>query len=214
VPLIRESDGSKFDILEFLRNLNLDLPKIPLIGVTPLFGLASGTLFFIFLLIIVMALLFVLSLVISYKFRSEHEKEIVPEKEVPHDLKELIGRRETLGKRIEDIINLLQIAAREKTFSEGITLGFEELDQAMKEFSRISRPGWLTPREYAQLRIPYFNHKSLSEAVEIFYEITYGERKATITEFNSFLGHIESMIRDQSILRWESDQQLGSGGLL
>ena len=120
----------------------------------------------------------------------------------------MIKRRETLGKRIDEIITFLETSGNKKSFSEAITLGFEKLDLALKEFSKISRPGWLTPREYAEMRIPYFDHKSLSIAVEIFYEITYGERTATLREFNMFLSSIESMISDQTILRWKSDQEL------
>lgn len=213
VPLTRDPDESQFNIWDFLRNLDFSFPEITFPGISPLLGLASGGIMLIVLIIIVMALLFIFSVFISYRFRSEDEEPVIIEEKPQPDLKELIKRRETLGKRINDIIVFLQISADEETFSEGITLGFEKLDLAMKEFSKISRPGWLTPREYAGLKIPYFNHNSMSEAVEIFYEITYGERKATLEEFTSFLFHIKSMVSDHTILQWKTDQETSGASL-
>ncbi len=120
-------------------------------------------------------------------------------------MKEIIKRRATLGRRIENILEFLNKSSMEGNYNKGITEGFEQLDAAMKEFSKISRPGWLTPREYANMRIPYFNHQSLSSAVEIFYRSTYSKLNAMQQDMDEFIKHFQDMISDFSILNWKAD---------
>ncbi len=207
VPLAKDPNGSGFNFWDLLDFLDFSLPELPVLQTAPLFGLTAGGMVVLFVILLIMVILFGLSVFISSKFRTKSTEAITVEEESQIDVKELIKRRETLGNRINEIITFLETSITERSINEAITLGFEQLDLALKEFSKISRPRWLTPREYAEMRIPYFDHESLSLVVEIFYEITYGERTATMNMFNSFLSNIKLMITDQTILSWKSDQK-------
>lgn len=175
---------------------------IPIIG--GVFGLEGTGLWIIFFVFLLMILLLIASLIVSQLRKTKRE-----EKEKDKDFneskyKELEIRRQTLGKRIEEIIIFLETCL-DNRFSQGITEGFERLDSALKEYSKISRPGWLTPREFTLLKIPYFNHDAMIAAVEQFYRITYGEKIAKRSELEEFIEYFKQMIADKTVLKWKAD---------
>jgi len=186
-------------------NFDFDLPEFEIPVLSGVFGLTTGGLFIIVLLIVTMIIIFIASIFISRKIRNHQEEDQLTDENSKTRVKELIKRRLTLGRRIENIFTFLQVSLEEGDYNKGITKGFEQLDVAMKEFSKISRPGWLTPREYANMRIPYFNHQSLSSVVEIFYKSTYSKLNATQQDMNTFIKHFQDMIVDLSILKWKAD---------
>ena len=120
------------------------------------------------------------------------------------DQKEMKIRRIRLGQRIEEIIIFLK-SCLDGQYSQGITEGFERLDEALKEYSKISRPGWITPREFSRLKIPYFNHEAMINAVEKFYRITYGQKEANQKYLEDFIYYLEIAIADKNVLKWYSD---------
>ena len=193
---------------------NFELPEIEIPGLNSVFGLTSSGLFIIVLLILLMILLFITSIFISRVIRSIREDDQTSEEPLNAQMKELIKKRITLGRKIEAISAVLQTSLEEGNYNKRITEGFEQLDTAMKEFTKISRPGWLTPREYANMRIPYFNHQSLQSAVEIFYKSTYSKLSATQQDMTEFIKHFQDMIVDFSILKWKADSiVIPDGGL-
>ena len=198
IPLADDPTNSPWFTFDF----QLPLIEIPFIG--GLLGLGAAGLSIIFLVFLVTVLLLVTSLIIS-----RHRKEVKQKKESQEVVtdskqKELEIRRQTLGKRIEEIISFL-MTCLDGRYSQGITEGFERLDLAMKEYSKISRPGWLTPKEFTRLRIPYFNHDALIAAVDQFYIITYGQKPATQKELETFIVCFQEMIADQKVLSWRAD---------
>lgn len=202
IPLTDDPDSnSGFSWIDF----DWNLPEIEIPVLTSILGLTSSGLFIIVLLVVIMIIIFIASIFISRKIRSRQEEDQSSEESSRAHVKELIKRRVTLGKRIEKILTFLNTSSQEGNYTQGITEGFEQLDAAMKEFSKISRPGWLTPREYANMRIPYFDHQSLSSAVEIFYKSTYSKLDATKQDMNAFITFFQSMITDFSILKWKAD---------
>jgi len=186
-------------------NFDWNFPEFEIPVLDSVFGLTSNGLFIIVLLVLLMIVLFIASIFISRVIKNYQEEAQSSEEQPSAEMKELIKRRITLGRKIENISAFLQISLQEGDYNKGITEGFEKLDTAMKEFSKISRPGWLTPREYANMRIPYFNHQSLSSAVEIFYKSTYSKLNATQQDMNAFIKHFQDMIVDFSILNWKAD---------
>jgi len=186
-------------------NFDWNVPEFDIPVINGLFGLTSGGLFIIVLLILIMIIIFIASVFLSRKIRNNQDKDQSSEETSSTHVKELIKRRITLGRRIENISEFLQASLEKGDYNRGITEGFEQLDVAMKEFSKISRPGWLTPREYANMRIPYFNHQSLSSVVEIFYKSTYSKLNATQQDMNAFIKYFQGMIVDFSILKWKAD---------
>ncbi|MHA1944555.1 MAG: hypothetical protein ACXAC6_01870 [Candidatus Hodarchaeales archaeon] len=180
-------------------------PEFEIPVLNSVFGLTSSGLFIIVLLVLLMIVLFIASIFFSRVIKNYQEEAQISEEQPNVQMKELIKRRITLGKKIENIAAFLQISLQEGDYTKGITEGFEKLDTAMKEFSKISRPGWLTPREYANMRIPYFNHQSLSSTVEIFYKSTYSKLNATQQDMHAFIKHFQDMIVDFSILNWKAD---------
>lgn len=182
---------------------DFQLPSIdvPIIGGT--LGLGGTGLWIVFFIFLLMVLLLVTSMIISYRRKEKREKKDDKEREESED-KELEIRRQTLGKRIEEIINFLEICL-DGRFSQGITEGFERLDAALKEYSKISRPGWLTPREFTLLKIPYFNHDAMITAVEQFYRITYGQKPAMRKDLEEFIECFKQMIADKKALKWRAD---------
>ncbi len=185
-------------------DFNFELPEIEIPIVSGIFGLAGEGLWLIFFIILVMLLLLIGSLTVSYvrkgKIRESKKKTII---EKP-DQKELKIRRMKLGQRIEEIKNFLK-SCSDGQYSNGITIGFERLDSAFKEYSKISRPGWLTPREFSLLKIPYFNHEAMNNAVEKFYKITYGQKQAYKIDLEDFIHYLETAIADEKVLDWYSD---------
>jgi hypothetical protein len=178
--------------------------EIPIIG--GILGLTEPAIGIILIIMGIMASLVLLSLIYSYKQKRKEESEEEKEPDVSKDI-ELKIRRLTLGKRIEEIIAFLE-ECLDGRFSQGITEGFEKLDSALKEYSKISRPGWLTPREFTLMKIPYFNHDAMISAVEQFYRITYGLKPATQEELKEFIIHFQTMITDESILKWKADSPM------
>ena len=189
-------------------------PDFEIPALNSVFGLTSSGLFIIILLVLLMIVLFFASIFISRILKNYQEEDQLIEEQPNAEMKELIKRRITLGRKIENIFAFLQSSLQEGDYKKGITEGFEKLDTAMKEFSKISRPGWLTPREYANMRIPYFNHQSLSSAVEIFYKSTYSKLNATQQDMNTFIKHFQDMIVDFSILKWKADSIINPEGEL
>lgn len=189
-------------------------PDFEIPALNSVFGLTSSGLFIIILLVLLMIVLFFASIFISRILKNYQEEDQLSEEQPNAEMKELIKRRITLGRKIENIFAFLQSSLQEGDYKKGITEGFEKLDTAMKEFSKISRPGWLTPREYANMRIPYFNHQSLSSAVEIFYKSTYSKLNATQQDMNTFIKHFQDMIVDFSILKWKADSIINPEGEL
>ena len=187
-------------------------PDFEIPALNSVFGLTSSGLFIIILLVLLMIVLFFASIFISRILKNYQEEDQLSEEQPNAEMKELIKRRITLGRKIENIFAFLQSSLQEGDYKKGITEGFEKLDTAMKEFSKISRPGWLTPREYANMRIPYFNHQSLSSAVEIFYKSTYSKLNATQQDMNTFIKHFQDMIVDFSILKWKADSIINPEG--
>ncbi|MHA1443818.1 MAG: hypothetical protein ACTSR4_03605, partial [Candidatus Hodarchaeales archaeon] len=186
-------------------DFDFDLPEFEIHALTTVLGLTSGGLFIIILLVVILVIIFIASIFISRKIRNSEEEDQSGDERSKIRMKELIKRRVTLGRRIENILAFLNKSSMEGNYNKGITEGYEQLDAAMKEFSKISRPGWLTPREYANMRIPYFNQQSLSSAVEIFYRSTYGKLNATQQDIDEFIKHFQDMITDFSILKWKAD---------
>jgi hypothetical protein len=187
-------------------NFDFPLPSIEIPVISGILGLTEPVIGLIFIIIGIMASLVILSLINSYKQKKKEEIEEEKGPEVSKDV-ELKIRRLTLGKRIEVIIAFLE-ECLDGRFSQGITEGFEQLDSALKEYSKISRPGWLTPREFSLMKIPYFNHNAMISAVEQFYRITYGLKPASQEELKEFIKHFKSMIADESILKWKADSHL------
>ncbi|MHA2032721.1 MAG: hypothetical protein ACW98F_19475 [Candidatus Hodarchaeales archaeon] len=202
IPLTEDPE-SNFDFSWF--NFDWLFPEFEIPALNSVFGLTSSGLFIIVLLVLLMIVLFFASIFISRVLKRYQEEVQSGEEQPSSEMKELIKRRITLGRKIEDISAFLQISLKEGDYKKGITEGFEKLDTAMKEFSKISRPGWLTPREYANMRIPYFNQASLSSAVEIFYRSTYSKLNSTQQDMNAFIKHFKDMIIDFSILKWKAD---------
>jgi hypothetical protein len=185
-------------------DFNFDLPEIEIPFISGIFGLAGEGLWFIFFIILVMILLLIISLYISHVQKGK-KKEIKEKATIDKpDQKEMKIRRMKLGQRIEEIIQYLK-SCQDGQFSQGITIGFERLDNAFKEYSKISRPGWLTPREFSHLKIPYFNHEAMNNAVEKFYRITYGQKEAHRIDLEDFIHYLEIAIADKRVLEWYSD---------
>ncbi|UCG04286.1 MAG: hypothetical protein JSW11_09925 [Candidatus Heimdallarchaeota archaeon] len=182
-----------------------EFPSIDIPSIGGIFGLGSTGVGIILIIFGIMIFLVIMSLIIS-RSKKKEEIEDVKELATSKDI-ELKIRRLTLGKRIEEIISFLE-ECLDSRFSQGITEGFEQLDLALKEYSKISRPGWLTPREFTFLKIPYFNHEAMIAAVEQFYRITYGLKPATRTELEEFIEYFKSMIVDKAILKWKADLPL------
>ncbi|MHA2244707.1 MAG: hypothetical protein ACXADY_07025 [Candidatus Hodarchaeales archaeon] len=184
-------------------NFDFDLPSIDIPIISGTFGLGGTGLWIIFFIFLLMVLILITSMIVSQrrkrKGENEEKEEIVKDKE-----KELEIRRQTLGKRIGEIISFLENCL-DGRFSQGITEGFERLDIALKEYSKISRPGWLTLREFTLLRIPYFNHDAMITAVEKFYRITYGQKPAIRNELEEFIVCFKLMIADEKVLKWKAD---------
>ena len=200
IPLTDDPDSnSGFSLPDF------NIPEFDFPVLSSVLGLTGSGLFIIALLVLIMVLLFITSIIVTRVIKNKKEEDQVSEDHADADIKELIKRRITLGNRIESISTFLKISLEEGNYNKGITQGFEKLDTAMKEFSKISRPGWLTPREYANMRIPYFNHQSLSSAVEIFYKSTYSKLNATQKDLEEFINYFQAMIVDFSILKWKAD---------
>lgn len=193
-------------------NFDFDFPileiEIPIIS--GLLGLESTGSWIIIIVFILVILLVVGSMIVTRRTKTKKEKIESEGNLIELERTELKVRRQTLGKRIEEIIEFLK-SCLDGRYSQGITEGFERLDIAMKEYSKISRPGWLTPREFTLLYIPYFDHEALISAVEQFYRITYGQKKATQKELLEYIGYFNRMIVDQKALRWKSDQILEGG---
>jgi cbb3-type cytochrome oxidase subunit 3 len=197
VPLTKdpESPSPLFDF-------DFEIPEIPFLD--GLFGLGSGGILLIILFFFVLLILFIGSLVISYRQTKKSEETIENDIETK-DSVEIHFLRRTLGTRIEEIIAFLNDCLQNESYDQGISEGFEHLDRAMKEYSKISRPGWLTPREYANLEIPYFNQSALLEAVEQFYRINYGKKLAYKADLVIFIARFNEMISDRKILSWKAD---------
>ncbi|MHA2225188.1 MAG: hypothetical protein ACXAC8_08280 [Candidatus Hodarchaeales archaeon] len=187
-----------------LFNFNFTLPAIEIPIISGIFGLGETGIWFILFILFVIVLVFVTSIIISRQRKKKKEKKDQEKNDLQSGRKELKKRRETLGNQIEVIINFLKECLDGK-FSQGITEGFERLDEALKEFSKISRPGWLTPREFSRLEIPYFDKNALKTAVEQFYRITYGQKLATRGDLENFITNFQQMIADQKILSWKAD---------
>lgn len=184
-------------------NFDFELPSIDIPFISGTLGLGDtgiGIIIFIFILMVIL-------LITSIVFTKIHKK-----KRIKEDVKDFDGseyseleiRRLTLGKRIDEIKNFLH-ACLDGRYSQGITEGFERLDSALKEYSKISRPGWLTPREFTLLKIPYFNHDAMLAAVEQFYRVTYGQRIALRKELEEYIVYFERMITNESVLKWKAD---------
>lgn len=174
---------------------------IPVIG--GIFGLAGPGIGIIFIIFGVITSLVIISMIVSYIQKKKEDIDEEKGLDISEDI-ELEIRRITLGKRIEEIIIFLE-ECLDGRFNQGITEGFERLDSALKEYSKISRPRWLTPREFTLLKIPYFNHDAIIAAVEQFYRITYGLKPATYKELKQFIEYFKSMIPDENVLKWKSD---------
>ncbi len=207
VPLSDDPNGN-WQLPDF----NIDLPEIniPFIGGILGFGNTGMTILLIILLVVVVLLIG--SIVVSH-YRQVKKRELIEKegKTSKPDQKEIKIRRKKLGQRIEEIIVYLK-SCLDNQYSEGITIGFERLDEAMKEYSKISRPGWLTPREFSRLEIPYFNHTAMNNAVEKFYRITYGEKTALRKDLEDFIQYLKSAIEDQKALEWYSDVPINKKG--
>jgi hypothetical protein len=186
-------------------DLNIQLPEINIPFIEGVFGFGDIGLTIIFIIFFVMLILLIGSIVISH-VRKVRKRELIDKKDLTSkpDQKEMKIRRKKLGKRIEEIIFFLK-SCLDGEYSSGITIGFERLDSALKEYSKISRPGWLTPREFSHLEIPYFNHTAMINAVEKFYRITYGEKTALKKDLEEFIHNLERAIEDQQVLDWYSD---------
>ncbi|MFW9905010.1 MAG: hypothetical protein ACFFFH_11800 [Candidatus Thorarchaeota archaeon] len=181
-------------------------PSIEIPVISGILGLTGPAIGIIFIIIGIVTSLVLLSLINSYRQKKKEESEEEKRPDVLKDI-ELKIRRLTLGKRIEEIIAFLE-ECLDGHFSQGITEGFEKLDSALKEYSKISRPGWLTPREFTLMKIPYFNHNAMISAVEQFYRITYGLKPASQEELEEFIIHFKLMITDENILKWKADSPL------
>ncbi|MFX1282815.1 MAG: hypothetical protein ACFFB5_04135 [Promethearchaeota archaeon] len=188
----------------FLFPFDFQFPSIDIPIIGGVFGLGGTGLWIIFFTFLVMLLLLVTSLIVSQLRKTKREKEEGAKDLLETEDRELEIRRQTLGKRIEEIIYFLETCL-DGHYSQGITEGFERLDSALKEYSKISRPGWLTPREFTLLKIPYFNHDAMIAAVEQFYRITYGERTAKRKELEEFILYFQQMIADKAVLKWKAD---------
>ena len=184
---------------------DFEIPSFEIDPIEGVFELGEGGMILLLIAAVVMILL-VIGSVVLYR-RRKHDKvysvEDITEKE---EDEEVVIRRQTLGRRIDEIVIFLKNCLDER-YSQGITEGFERLDIALKEYSKISRPGWLTPREYTRLNIPYFNHQALLASVEQFYRVTYGERVADREELEKFIESFQRMILDPEILNWEADSE-------
>lgn len=208
VPLTDDPNGG-WQLPDF----NIQLPEIniPFIGGILGFGNTGVTILLIILLVVI--LLLIGSIVISH-YRKVKRRELLEKegKTSKPDQKEMKIRRKKLGKQIEEIITFLN-SCLDGQYNEGITIGFERLDEALKEYSKISRPGWLTPREFSRLEIPYFNHTAMINAVEKFYRITYGEKEALRKDLEDFIQYLNSAIEDKKALEWYSDVLLNKKGV-
>ncbi len=195
-----------------LPDFNIELPEINIPFIGGILGFGSTGVIILLIILLVVILLLIGSIVVSHyrkvKKREDLEKEGKTSKP---DQKEMKIRRKKLGQRIEEIIVYLK-SCLDGQYNEGITFGFERLDDAMKEYSKISRPGWLTPREFSRLEIPYFNHTAMYNAVEKFYRITYGEKEALRKDLEDFIHYLKSAIEDQKALEWYSDVPINKKG--
>lgn len=208
-PVSNQAEFPEVDLVDDpsdspLFDFNFKLPEINIPILTEVFGLAGSAIWVVIFIILIMVLLLISSLIIS---RVRRGKRIDKERKrgSPRlDQKEMKIRRIRLGQRIEEIILFLK-SCLDGQYSQGITLGFERLDEALKEYSKISRPGWITPREFSRLKIPYFNHEAMINAVEKFYRITYGQKEASQKDLEDFIYYLEIAIADQKVLKWYSD---------
>ena len=178
-------------------------PSIDIPAISGIFSLTGSGIGIIFIIFGVMASLVIISMIVAYIQKKKEDIEEEKALDISEDI-ELKIRRLTLGKRIEEIIAFLE-ECLDGRFSQGITEGFERLDSALKEYSKISRPRWLTPREFTLLKIPYFNHDAILAAVEQFYRITYGLKPAAQKELEEFIEYFKTMIADENVLKWKSD---------
>ncbi len=185
---------------------DFEFPSIEIPGIGGIFGLGGYGLGIILIIIGIMAFLVTTSLIVSYRSKKKEETEDKKDIITLKDIEQKI-RRLTLGKRIEEIIAFLEDCL-DGRFSQGITEGFEKFDLALKEYSKISRPDWLTPREFTLLKIPYFNSDAMITAVEQFYRITYGLKPATRKNLEEFIEYFRSMIPDENVLKWKADLPL------
>ncbi|MFX0122633.1 MAG: hypothetical protein ACFFAE_03290 [Candidatus Hodarchaeota archaeon] len=182
---------------------DFEFPSIDIPVIGGIFGLSGPGIWIIIIIFMIMVSLVILSLIVSHVYQKKSKTEDDKILDISNDI-ELKIRRLTLGKRIEEIITFLE-ECLDGRFSQGITEGFIQLDSALKEYSKISRPGWLTPREFTLLKIPYFNQDAMISAVELFYRITYGLKAATRNELVEFIEYFRSMIADKNVLTWKAD---------
>ncbi len=185
---------------------DFELPSFYIDPIEGVFELGEGALILLLIAAVAMILLVIGSIVIYRRRKGDKINSVEDITEKEEEDKELVIRRQTLGRRIDEIVLFLKSCLNER-YSQGITEGFERLDIALKEYSKISRPGWLTPREYTRLNIPYFNHQALIASVEQFYRVTYGEKVANKEELEKFIESFQRMILDPEILNWEADSE-------
>lgn len=208
-PISNQAEFPEVDLVDDpsdnpLFDFNFKLPEINIPILTEVFGLAGSAIWVVIFIILIMVLLLISSLIISRVRRGKRNDRERKRGSPRLDQKEMKIRRIRLGQRIEEIILFLK-SCLDGQYSQGITLGFERLDEALKEYSKISRPGWITPREFSRLKIPYFNHEAMINAVEKFYRITYGQKEANQKDLEDFIYYLEIAIADQKVLKWYSD---------
>ncbi len=208
-PISNQEEFDEVDLVDdpsdsTLFDFNFKLPEINIPIITEIFGFAGSAIWVVIIIILIMGLLLISSLIISRVRRGKKRDKEGKKGSSRLDQKEMKIRRKRLGQRIEEIIIFLK-SCLVGQFSQGITIGFERLDEALKEYSKISRPGWITPREFSRLKIPYFNHEAMINAVEKFYRITYGQKEANKKDLEDFIYYLEIAIADQKVLNWYSD---------
>jgi len=209
-PISNQKEFDEVDLIDDpgernpLFDFQFKLPEINIPILSGIFGLASGAIWIIIFIILIMGLLLISSVIISRVRKGKQREKESKKGTAKLDQKEMKIRRIRLGQKIEEIIIFLK-SCLDGQYSQGITIGFERLDEALKEYSKISRPGWLTPREFSRLKIPYFNHEAMINAVEKFYRITYGQKEANQKDLENFIYNLEFAISDQKVLKWYSD---------
>ncbi len=202
VPLTDDPNGN-WQLPDF----NIELPEINFPFIGGILGIGDTGLTILLIIFLVVFFLLIGSIVVSHYRKVKRREMLEKEDKTSPDQKEMKIRRKRLGNQIEEIITFLN-SCLDGQYSSGITIGFERLDSALKDYTKISRPGWLTPREFSRLEIPYFNHTAMINAVEKFYRITYGEKEALRKDLEDFIHYLESAIEDQKTLEWYADVPL------
>lgn len=159
--------------------------SIPSVGMT----LSVELLLLILFLIMVIGLLGIAYYFLSVKSRGPKLTED----------EELHRRLDRLGERVERIIKFVDKCIEEGNFTNGVIKGYQELDQALWDFSRLQRRKYETPLEYAQAMPKLLAVDRLRSIVEQFYGRRYRMADASKTDLLEFKMSLRELVPSETL---------------